>query len=98
MQEENAEYIKWDTCLQAEREEAHAEGLAEGIEIGLAQSRAEGEAKGRAEGVEQGRVEGEAIGRAESLRNMAAMMKKEYLPLEQILRITGLTTEEIEKL
>ena len=46
------------------------------------------------EGREAGREEGREAGRAE----IAKEMKKEGLPVSQIARFTGLSTEEIEKL
>ena len=51
---------------------------------------AEGEAKGKAEGID----EGKNIGKAE----IAINLHKENYPIEKIIKVTGLTEEEIKKL
>ena len=51
---------------------------------------AEGEAKGKAEGIDEGKT----IGKAE----IAINLLKEKYPIEKIIKVTGLTEEEIEKL
>ena len=51
---------------------------------------AEGEAKGKAEGIDEGKT----IGKAE----IAINLLKENYPIEKIIKVTGLTEEEIEKL
>lgn len=47
---------------------------------------------------EKGRVEGHAEGRAEEKLENARRMKSKGYPLDDIVDITGLTIEEIEKL
>ena len=54
----------------------------------------EGRVEGREAGREEGRIEGREAGRAE----IAKEMKKEGLPVHQIVRFTGLSEEEIDKL
>lgn len=56
--------------------------------------RREGHEKGLAEGREKGLAEGRAEGRAET----AKMMLEDGEPISKIMRYTGLTEEEIEKL
>lgn len=56
--------------------------------------RREGLEEGRAEGREKGLAEGRAEGRAET----AKMMLEDGEPISKIMRYTGLTEEEIEKL
>lgn len=56
--------------------------------------RREGLEEGRAEGHEKGLAEGRAEGRAET----AKMMLEDGEPISKIMRYTGLTEEEIEKL
>ena len=57
---------------------------------------------GRREGLEEGRAEGRekglAEGRAESRAETAKMMLEDGEPISKIMRYTGLTEEEIEKL
>ena len=60
------------------------------------------EKKGHAEGLAEGRMEGHAEGlaegRAEEKLENARRMKSKGYPLDDIVDITGLTIEEIEKL
>ena len=61
-------------------------GIAEGIEIG----REEGRAEGFAEGMESGRAEG--------VLNVARKLKADGMDIDLIIKYSGLTREEIEKL
>ena len=54
--------------------------------------------KGRAEGEAKGRAEGEVKGRTEGKIEIAKKMKEEGLSIEIIMKTTGLSKEEIEKL
>jgi len=60
----------------------------------IAYAKEEGMEKGREEGIEKGRKEGRAEGIKEIARNMKAL----NLPQETILKVTGLSVEELEKL
>lgn len=53
---------------------------------------------GRREGHEKGLAEGLAEGRAEGRAETAKMMLEDGEPISKIMRYTGLTEEEIEKL
>lgn len=53
---------------------------------------------GRREGLEEGRAKGLAEGRAEGRAETAKMMLEDGEPISKIMRYTGLTEEEIEKL
>jgi len=75
-------------------EEGRAEGLEEGRAEGLEEGRAEGLEKGRAEGLEEGRAEGE-LGKA---LDIARNLKSMGFSLADIVKATGLTEEEINKL
>ena len=91
---------KYDESLKVMRDyHATLEGAAllgrgGGHEKGLAEGLAEGRAKGLAEGRAKGLTEGRAEGRAET----AKMMLEDGEPISKIMRYTGLTEEEIEKL
>ena len=74
--------------------EAEIKGRKEGLEKG----RAEGLEKGRAEGMEQGRAEGMEKGRAEGRIDAARKMKAKGFTVEDIVDITGLSSQEIEAL
>ncbi len=79
-----------------------AEGKAQGMAEGKAQGLAEGKAQGLAEGKAQGLAEGKAQGLAEGENNKAIEIAKNLkginLPIDQIVKATGLTKEEIESL
>jgi predicted transposase/invertase (TIGR01784 family) len=49
-------------------------------------------------GIEKGLVKGRAEGRLEERHEIARTMKQLSLPVEQIMKITHLTAEEIAKL
>lgn len=68
------------------RGEGHLEGLAEG----RAEGRMEGRMEGRAEGLEEGVLKGKL--------QSAQKMKEKGFPITDIAEITGLSTEEIERL
>jgi len=65
-------------------------GKSEGIEVG----RTLGKSEGKLEGIEIGKVEGITIGKEEIARSML----KEGLPLESIVRYTGLSLENLQRL
>ena len=60
----------------------------------LLEGRAEGIAEGRAQGIAQGRAEG----RAEEKQSIARSLKSMGMPVDDIVKATGLTAEEIESL
>ena len=66
----------------------------EGIAIG----RKEGWQEGRREGRQEGRKEGRLEGRKEGLLEAAKAMLQGHLPVEQIVRFTGLSQEDVQKL
>ena len=65
-------------------------------------SRAEGREEGRAEGREEGRAEGRAEGREEGHKEkafaIARTMKEDNMPINTIIKYTGLSPEEIDSL
>ena len=62
------------------------------------EGRAEGLAEGRAEGRAEGLAVGRAEGAADAARDNARRMKADSMPLEMIVKYTGLTADEIESL
>ena len=79
---------------------ATVEGMLKGItveEYGRVMKK-EGLEEGRTEGFEQGRSEGEASGRAAEKIEMAKAMKNEGIDVNTIVKVSGLSAEEIEKL
>lgn len=57
-----------------------------------------GKALGQTEGFAKGQAEGRAEGRAEGVSNVAKKMKENGISSDIITKMTGLSTEEIEKL
>ena len=86
--------------------EGHMDGLKEGKAIGraegIAEGRAEGIAKGKAEGIVEGRAEGIAKGKAEGIveskREIARNALKMGLEKEAVIKLTGLSTEDLADL
>lgn len=69
-------------------------GLAQGIEQGLAQGIEQGLAKGLAQGIEQGMAQGMAQG----IMSVARNLKSVGMSVEEIIKVTGLSTGEVEEL
>ena len=88
--------IKYDADLRHFRDTlAVMDGqFLEGEKKGLAKGLAEGRAEGRAEGEKKGLAEGERIGMEKAAREMKAL----GLSVADIVKVTGLTAEEIERL
>ena len=59
---------------------------------------AEGKAKGKNEGLAEGKAKGLAEGKAEGKAEIAINLLKKNYPIDEIVEITGLSKEEIEKL
>ena len=55
-------------------------------------------AEGLAEGFGKGRVEGRAEGRAETLAEVAKNLLSIGTPIESIMKVTGMTEDEIKNL
>ena len=58
----------------------------------------EGRSEGEAAGIEKGRSEGEAIGAAQEKREIAKNLKELGIGLNDIVKSTGLSAEEVAKL
>ena len=86
--EEELEYLSGD---EAERRIAYLRETAE-IDRKFAMTAA------RDQGREEGRAEGKSEGRAEGMVDVAKKMLAEKMDINLIIKITGLTKEEIEKL
>ena len=97
----SAEFRELDRMLAKARHDeaqalAHAkeEGRVEGEKIGLVKGKEEGKREGRVEGKREGRVEGKREGTLAIAKNLLLI----NLPLDQIVKATGLTHEEVETL
>ena len=76
--------------LAAVKEDARAEGLQEG--------RAQGREEGRAQGLQEGKAQGREEGKVEGILEVARNMKAKNMPIDQIVELTSLSVDEINKL
>ena len=81
-------YMTYEMRMKDLRDEAHAEGLAEGKAQGLAEGKAEGLAEGKAEGLAEGKAK-EKTATAKRLLSMG-------LSVEDIAKATSLSVEQVE--
>lgn len=77
---------------------AKLEGLEEGLKKGLEEGIQKGIEKGIQKGILKGIEEGIEVGRVEEKRGIVQKMKSKGYPIEDIIDMTGLSAEEIEKL
>lgn len=77
---------------------AKLEGLQEGREVGLKEGREKGLQEGREKGLEEGREEGREEGEKIKQLEIARKMKLKGFSTEDIIDVTGLSVENIEKL
>ena len=93
---------KWDLeynmsmkyAKQQGEEDGRKQGIKEGRKLGIV----EGKEQGIKEGKEQGIKEGKEIGEKNSIIKMAKKMKEKKMSAEEIIELTGLKKDEIEKL
>ncbi len=79
-------YRDWKSTIDTAAYKGHEKGLEEGLR------------KGRKEGRAEGRKEGRKEGRREQAFAIARQMKADQEPLNKIMRYTGLTEAEIDRL
>ncbi|MFH1898700.1 MAG: Rpn family recombination-promoting nuclease/putative transposase [Candidatus Desantisbacteria bacterium] len=83
--------------MEGAREDGITEGIAEGMAEGMTKGMKKGMAKGMAEGMAKGKVEGKVEGMAKERVKNAKNMLKFGMRIEDIVKITGLTIDEIEE-
>ena len=79
-------------CYHGQLDYKYKKGIEFGEEIGFLKGEEKGRAEGRKEGLEKGLLEGTYKQKLES----AQRMKRNGLPVEDIMFYTGLTREEVE--
>ena len=79
-------------------ETARQEGNKKGMEIGLKEGKQQGLKEGKQQGLKEGERQGIEKGKKEKQIEIAKNMKKESIPIETIIKITGLTKSEIENI
>ena len=77
---------------------AREQGRAEGHAKGLVEGRAEGLVEGEKVGLEKGLVEGEKVGEKKAKIESARKMLIDGLPVDMVVKYSGLSIEEIETL
>lgn len=77
-------YMTYEMRMKDMRDEAHAEGKAEGL------------AEGKAEGLAEGKAEGLAEGKAEEKTATAKRLLSMGLSVEDIAKATSLSVEQVE--
>ena len=86
--------IRDEVQIQAERDYAVEMASKAAFAQGAAEGKAEGIAVGKAEGIAEGKAEGIAEGKAE----VARAMKAADVPVEEIVKFTGLSEEAVASL
>ena len=79
-------------------EKGRTRGLAEGLEKGRTRGLAEGMEQGMKRGMEKGIAQGMERGRSEERMELARKLKQKKMPMDEIMELTGLAPEDIEKL
>lgn len=83
---------------ELEEQSALATARAKGTEEGLKQGKEEGLKQGKEEGMKQGKQEGMKQGKQEKQKEIAKKMLDKGISIEEIIELTQLSKEEIEKL
>lgn len=78
------------------RESALEDGFNEGYDNGMKQGIKEGTEKGIQKGIQKGIEAGIQKGIEQEKRDIVVKMIKEKIPIETIIKITGLSKEEVE--
>lgn len=86
----------YNCLMDSALEEGLREGLREGREQGLAQGREQGLAQGLEQGLAQGLEQGLMQGQQQARRELAVQMLKNGMKPEDIMRLSGITRDEIE--
>ena len=89
-------------ALELAREEAKEEGKVEGIKEGTEKGREEGiregREKGKEEGIKEGKEKGREEGRRKGLEVFVQYLLSENKSYEDVMKMTGLELEEIERI
>ncbi len=85
----------YKVLLAEEKEKAILEGIEEGKKTGLEQGIKQGVKEGIKEGIEQGIERGIEQGIGQGIKKVAKTMIENNFQIEDIIKITGLTKDEI---
>ncbi|OIJ15528.1 hypothetical protein BKP35_00605 [Anaerobacillus arseniciselenatis] len=81
-----------------EQEYRYKQGMEKALKDGMEKGIEQGLQKGMQQGIEQGIEKGKQQGEKEALKKVALGLSEEGVPLEMIVKLTGLTKEEVEQL
>ncbi len=87
----------YSACMAAAEREAEEKGWARGMEKGMQKGMEKGMQKGMEKGMEKGMQKGMQKGINQQKLQTAQSMLRDQLPIEMIIKYTGLSKEEIEK-
>ena len=87
-----------ETELEVVREESYDEGIAVGIEQGIERGIEQGIERGIERGIEQGIEKGIEKGRMEGILSTAKNLLRMGFPIEDVVKATGITKEELARL
>ena len=90
--------LEEQSALATARAKGTEEGLKQGKKEGLKRGKEEGLKQGKEEGLKQGKEEGLKQGKEEGLKEIAKRMRNKGINIEEIMELTKLSKEEIEKL
>ena len=91
-------YRDYLVTIEGAVEEGLAKGMAQGMAQGMAKGMAKGFEKGMAQGMEKGMAQGMEKGKMEGYWEVARNMKSLDIAPDVIMKATGLTAKEIEKI
>ena len=84
--------------IQEGVQKGRQEGMQKGRREGMQKGRQEGMQEGIQKGMQKGRQEGIQEGASEAMHNLARNMLTEGLAIETIMRITGLSEQDVQAL
>ena len=90
--------LEEQSALATARAKGTEEGLKQGKKEGMKRGKEEGLKQGKEEGLKQGKEEGLKQGKEEGLKEIAKRMRNKGINIEEIMELTKLSKEEIEKL
>ncbi len=97
---------KWDLEYEMSMEYAKKQGQEDGRKIGLEEGKEQGIKEGKEQGIKEGKEQGIKEGKEQGIKEgakkekieIAKRMKEQNMDIEDIIKITGLTKNEIESI
>ena len=89
---------KWDLEYEMSMEYAKKQGQEDGRKVGLREGKEQGIKEGKEQGIKEGKEQGIIEGAKKEKIEIAKKMKEQNMDIEDIIKITGLTKNEIESI